>query len=384
MRDGARLRSHARNPGVAAAAGRDAEGRRARLDGRRGTPRLRRGLVIAEMALALPLLVAAGAERADRPTVSERTRRASIRTGVLTMRLPLPEARYPSRRRLARGSPRAVVERLRAMPGVDRRPRHQHHAGERAATRGRDPIEIDGRPNPDPPTRPRWTTGPITAGVLRGAADSNPFAAARFTRRGSGGHAAGRDRQRVARAAPLARRGSDRQANQARTRDPWLTVVGVVGDVIHDWFGRRNYPTVYRPFRQAPTRSHGADRPDVRRSATGSPPSARAAVRAVDPSQPVFEVQLDAPGAAANGRSACSTSARSCWSSAAWRCCSRSSASTASWRTWSRSAATRSACAWRSAPRARDVLRLTVGQTATADRGRRRARHRARRSCWAD
>ena len=34
-----------------------------------------------------------------------------------------------------------------------------------------------------------------------------------------------------------------------------MTVVGTCGDHIHDWFGRRNYPTLYRPFRQAPTQT---------------------------------------------------------------------------------------------------------------------------------
>ncbi len=52
---------------------------------------------------------------------------------------------------------------------------------------------------------------------------------------------------------------------QARHSDPWMTVVGVCGDVIHNWFGRRNYPTLYRPFRQAPTTTIGADRPHVAR-----------------------------------------------------------------------------------------------------------------------
>ena len=36
-------------------------------------------------------------------------------------------------------------------------------------------------------------------------------------------------------------------------KGPWLTVIGVSGDVIHDWFNRRNSPIMYRPFRQATT-----------------------------------------------------------------------------------------------------------------------------------
>jgi putative ABC transport system permease protein len=70
---------------------------------------------------------------------------------------------------------------------------------------------------------------------------------------------------------------------------PWLTVVGVSGDVIHDWFNRRNTPAMYRPFRQAPTDYLGL----VIRTA-GDPaslaPAARRALLGVDPHQPVFEV----------------------------------------------------------------------------------------------
>src|SRR6185436_13549727 len=33
----------------------------------------------------------------------------------------------------------------------------------------------------------------------------------------------------------------------------WVTVVGICGDVIQDWFMRRNSPTIYRPIAQAPS-----------------------------------------------------------------------------------------------------------------------------------
>ena len=38
---------------------------------------------------------------------------------------------------------------------------------------------------------------------------------------------------------------------------PWVTVVGVSGDVIHDWFGRRRYPTVYRPVHASSDQQRG-------------------------------------------------------------------------------------------------------------------------------
>jgi len=70
---------------------------------------------------------------------------------------------------------------------------------------------------------------------------------------------------------------------------PWLTVVGVSGDVIRDWFSRRNAPTVYRPFSQAPT----GDLAIALRAGGDLPaliPAVRGAVRSIDPAQPVFDV----------------------------------------------------------------------------------------------
>jgi putative ABC transport system permease protein len=66
-------------------------------------------------------------------------------------------------------------------------------------------------------------------------------------------------------------------------------VVGVAGDIVQDWFGRRSFPTVYRPYPQAPT----GNVVFVTRTA-GDPQSlviaAKHAVTAVDSVQPVFDV----------------------------------------------------------------------------------------------
>ncbi|MEZ5294423.1 MAG: ADOP family duplicated permease [Vicinamibacterales bacterium] len=69
---------------------------------------------------------------------------------------------------------------------------------------------------------------------------------------------------------------------------PWITVVGVAGDVIQDWFTGRSEPTVYRPMRQDPPLSMTL----VAR--TTAPPGAlaaeiRRAVSAIDPDQPVLK-----------------------------------------------------------------------------------------------
>jgi putative ABC transport system permease protein len=71
--------------------------------------------------------------------------------------------------------------------------------------------------------------------------------------------------------------------------NPWLTIVGVVGDVMHNPYDRQPRATMYRPYQQAP--SNGMDL-GVR--ITGDPlrlaPAILAAIRAVDPEQPVTRV----------------------------------------------------------------------------------------------
>jgi putative ABC transport system permease protein len=246
--------------------------------------RLRRGLVVAEMALALPLLVAAGLSVLTvhrflyGPQGFDPDR-------VLTMQTVLPEARYPGedeRRRFAMDA----VEKLRSTSGIESAaainimPAFPGNSGRS--------IEIDGRPNPDnsnPPSADYRTATPGIFELLR-----IPIVKGRgFT------DADREDTQAVTIITEsLAQRywpDADPLGRRIKAGNgPWLTVVGVSGDIIHNWFGRRNYPTLYRPFRQAPTAAMAL----VVRS-TGDPAGvasvARAAIRDLDPSQPVFELQ---------------------------------------------------------------------------------------------
>jgi len=246
--------------------------------------RLRRGLVVAEMALALPLLVAAA--------LSVLTVHRFLNgpqgfnpDGVLAMRLRLPEARYPTgdaHRRFAA----TVVERLRAVPGVDTAaainvmPAADNNSGRS--------VEIDGIPNPDPTNPPSVDYRTATPEI---------FAALQIPIRSGRGFTDGdrEDTQPVAIVTEsLARRhwpNADPIGKRIKAgTGPWLTVVGVSGDVIHDWFGRRNYPTLYRPFRQAPT-SNMALVVKTSRDPSTLAADAQAAVRAVDPAQPVFDLR---------------------------------------------------------------------------------------------
>ena len=307
--------------------------------------RLRRGLVIGEIALALPLLVAAA--------LSVLTVHRFLNgpqgfnpEGVLTMRLLLPAARYPEGGDRARFASE-VVDRLRTVPGVtgaaaiNIMPASDSNSGRS--------IEIDGVPNPDPQNPPSVDYRAATPGVFE--ALQIPIRAGRGIT-----DADREDTQPVAVVSEsLARRhwpNADPLGKRIKfSTGPWITVVGVSGDHIHGWFNRRNYPTIYRPFRQAPAAGMALIVRTTREPATLAA-DARAAVRAVDPTATRVRAAADAPDAARADD----------WPAVRRRdhvrlrrpraCCWRSSASMASWRPWSRNGRTRSACAWPSAPRA--------------------------------
>jgi putative ABC transport system permease protein len=248
-----------------------------------GRQRFRRGLVVAEIALSLPLLVAAALSTlaANRFLNGPQGYDAS---GMLAMRAVLPDARY------AEPAPRTrfvsdVLDRLSALPAVEAAAAtNVVPAGNGNSGR---PIEIEGRPNADPASPPT---------VDYRAVSSTYFAAMRIpVRRGrafSDADRQGAQDVAIVSDAAVTRYfpGVDPLGKRLRLGDgPWVTVVGVAGDVVQHWFGRSAYPTVYRPYPQAPT----ANVVFVTRTA-GDPVSlvipATHAVRAIDPVQPVFDV----------------------------------------------------------------------------------------------
>jgi putative ABC transport system permease protein len=251
--------------------------------GGHGRHGLRRALVVGELALALPLLVAAGLSVLGTNRFLNGPQGYDP-DGVLAMRVAIPEAKYPDAEARRQFTSR-VVEGLSRIPG----------AGSAAATNilpavggnmGRIP-EIDGQPPPDLANAPvvdyRAITPayfetlriPIVQGRRFSAADREGTQAVAIVSRSMAARYWGSE-------SPIGRR--VRLQGQE-----WLTVVGVAGDVIHDWFARRNYPTIYTAYAQRPT-----DFMTFVVRTSGDPsalaPGARAAVRAVDASQPVFDL----------------------------------------------------------------------------------------------
>jgi putative ABC transport system permease protein len=74
-----------------------------------------------------------------------------------------------------------------------------------------------------------------------------------------------------------------------KSTNPWLTIVGVVGDMVHDPFDRSPRRTIYLPFQQAPSLWM-----DVGVRTVGDPmrlgPAVTAAIRSVDREQPITDM----------------------------------------------------------------------------------------------
>jgi putative ABC transport system permease protein len=247
--------------------------------------RMRRGLVVAEIALALPLLVASGLSAIGAGRFAGGPQGYDP-AGVLRMSTELPQATYPTpdvRRQFVE----RLVESAARVPGVIAAATTSSLPSN-SSNQSRD-VEIDGQPiDPDHPlaanyraVSPRYLEA-LRIPMIRGRALADT------------------DREPTQPVAVISRSmasrvwlGKDAIGRRFRlVRAPergWVTVVGICGDTIDDWFGSRNEPTMYLPVAQTPD-------PHVNLVArtSGDPaslaPALRAALAAVDPEQPAFQV----------------------------------------------------------------------------------------------
>jgi putative ABC transport system permease protein len=262
-------------------------------DGGRGTTvggarqRGRNALVVFQMAAALVLMATAGlAVRSARDLL--RGPQGYDPDRLLTFDVRLSDRTYsdPARRLTF---VRDVRERLARLPGVT----DVTTANVLPARNGNNwlGVEIEGQPlakDADPPSVDgRWV-------------EPNYFATMRLpVFRGRGIEESDDDKSRpvVVVSRSFAQKfwpGQDAIGRRFRTVDParetpWLTVVGISGDVVHQWIMRRNWPTMYRPLRQEPRL-----RLAFAMRTTGDPdaliPAVGRALRDVDPDQPADDV----------------------------------------------------------------------------------------------
>ena len=255
-------------------------------DGRSGTgpgrQRLRRALVVAEVALVLPLLVAAMLGVRSVQTFLSGWQGYDP-SGVLTTRVSLQPSTYPdpdARRRVTE----RLLDELATLPGVGYAVASNALPASDADETAR--IDVEGAP-PHPNERPVVPLRTISDGYFD-TLRIPLLSGRRFTAtdRANGAPVAIVSASFAGKYLP----GGDPIGRRIRIVDKdWMVVVGVCGDVVHDWFDQRYAPTLYQPLSQAP-------RADVifavRTSMAPSnlAPAIRRAFAKVDAAQPIYDL----------------------------------------------------------------------------------------------
>ncbi len=258
----------------------------ARLTGGDRGGRGRGVLVSAELALALMLLVAAGLT--IRGTLRMMYGDLGYRAdGVLTAEINLPEAQYASpesRRQLVD----EVLRDVRALPGV-----HSAEAANVLPSSGNNnyrSISLEGEAERPLDELPSVQYRLVSEGLLDTL--EIPLLEGRSL------SATDRDDAEPVAvvSAAMAERlwpGESALGKRFRTMEgyetSWVTVVGVAGDVLHDWFNARRPPTAYFPLAQRPRlsiqlaiRTHG--------SPASLADEVYSVVASVDPDLPLYNV----------------------------------------------------------------------------------------------
>jgi putative ABC transport system permease protein len=265
---------------------------RSNLRGAASKKRTASVLIAAEVALAVVLLI--GATLLLQSFASLRHVDAGFRPEhLLTMHLDLPHERYPEAQdRIAFYS--ALRDRLAAIPGVtgvgqvSRLPVN----GSSVNSRGGNPFSIEGRPwNPNsavPQLAHTQAADPDYFRTMR-----IPLLAGRVfadTDTASSGHVAVVNETLARGFFPQGAIGEHIMLGAPRSGYPWLTIVGVVGDVKTAGLDEAAIPQFYQPLTQdaspwiAIALLTAGDPKALTRAAT-------AAIHAIDPERPVYQLE---------------------------------------------------------------------------------------------
>jgi putative ABC transport system permease protein len=251
-----------------------------------GKHRVRGILVAAEIALAVVLLVGAGLMVRGFGSMLIAGVRMEPST-LLTLRLALTSSKYKDQPAI-HSFYQAVLDRINALPGVrsaavvTAMPYSDHSNG-----RG---FTIEGRPAQQ---------GDLPNGMYQVASSSYfrtlhvPLLAGRLLEESDGA-----DSPKVAviseamakrwwkNESPLGKR---IRIGGLKSTSPWLTIVGVTGDMVHNPYDREPRRAIYVPFQQASQLWM-----DVGVRTAGDPmqlgPAVTAAIRSVDPEQPITDM----------------------------------------------------------------------------------------------
>jgi len=256
----------------------------------RARGRLRGALVVAEISLALVLLVGAGLLVKNFQGLLHVNENYSPQT-LLTMNLTLPETQYAKpAARLAFHE--QVLERLGSAPGVQSASLVSHVPYSNGGGVPTSNFSVEGHPPAQRGEHVEAIVETITP---------NYFAALNIALR-DGRLLTDSDGAEATPVAviseSLARRyfpgenplGKHIKVGKADSDRPWMTVVGIVNDVHYMWIVKEEFPTIYRSFRQAPPYYTS-----IMLRAPGDPlqfiSAARAQISALDPDLPLYNIK---------------------------------------------------------------------------------------------
>jgi putative ABC transport system permease protein len=256
----------------------------------RGRSYMRDGIVVAEVALAVILLVGAGL------LIRSFLHLMNVDPGfspqnVLTLNISLPDSRYESARSMIAFEQQAL-DRLSALPGV------RSAGGVFGLPLGNGTIEgdftVEGQPAPAPGAQPFIAAKKVIGGDYFKAIGIPLLRGRYFEEQDSetAPHVV-MVSQSLARHFWPHEEAMGKRLKPGFSNDAWCTVVGIVGDTKQYSLDETPSPSMYLPYAQAPATFLMQDITLVLR--TGADPrslvtAARRAVQAVDPDLPVFDV----------------------------------------------------------------------------------------------
>ena len=256
----------------------------------RARGRLRGILVVAEVSLALVLLVGAGLLVKNFQGLLNVNESYTPQT-LLTMNLRLSDQQYatPAQRR---AFDEQVMQRVSTLPGVQAAALVTDVPYSGGGGVGMDVFSIEGRPRvkrDELQSAIIETASPSYFGILNIGLRSGRILT----------DADGADTMpATVISATLASRyfpnedalGKRIKIGPEDSQRPWMTIVGVVNDVHYSWISKEELPTIYRPFRQAPPYYT-----TIMLRTPGDPlqfvSAVRAQIAALDPNLPLYNIK---------------------------------------------------------------------------------------------